>query len=559
MKKIANKTLVVFLLILIFIPSIVSAVIIDGKDIKGNMIKIKENGTSLDQERAQMIAELQNNFGYEGTTLQKQMILKPIIEITEETTPGGMAGPSTKYRIIKIGGHEVLRSSTITDDDIKKSYGWDGASTSWDCSMIVSKGDEGHEVGGEYGQYLYLKIDKLFTGEDIDKVNEEEIDTSPMELALLEQDEAIDEMYDNIADFINSAINFKNNLKHNPTGTVLTCVLDAYLPSIDKTQQMVNSFQKDDELVFSYKRLSESSDDEGPITRNMYANVSKGDENKGDDSWQEIRDVDINNTDLKNFQKFGFSEKTKIPVVTVDITELAQNKVNKFDVNFLVVNNEIHESTSKWSKLRRVVFLIIRITLYLSSSLLVLGLIWYSIQLITRTALTPSKRVIQQNAMNRFAKSCLMFIGTIVIMAIAIYGGQMLYTSVAQTMRTEQRIRVNVEEAGYSFSTNRTGYIRYMAQIENVDLSSKKLEYVLKYRIITLVNLLFSGFMLIRTFLMWVLAIVGPLIVVCDAFDLKNIFNMSFKKWAVSYLELGAMQVVLVLYCLINGLIYNSL
>ena len=224
-----------------------------------------------------------------------------------------------------------------------------------------------------------------------------------------------------------------------------------------------------------------------------------------------------------------------------------------------MVNNEIHESTSKWSKLRRVVFLIIRITLYLSSSLLVLGLIWYSIQLITRTALTPSKRVIQQNAMNRFAKSCLMFIGTIVIMAIAIYGGQMLYTSVAQTMRTEQRIRVNVEEAGYSFSTNRTGYIRYMAQIENVDLSSKKLEYVLKYRIITLVNLLFSGFMLIRTFLMWVLAIVGPLIVVCDAFDLKNIFNMSFKKWAVSYLELGAMQVVLVLYCLINGLIYNSL
>ena len=511
--------------------------VVDGADITDTTITINES------TRDTALGELKNNYGYNGTEIQTQMILRTKITISTEQTPSVMGSQPKSYKSVKIGGQEV-GGINLTDDDIKRMYGWDGKSTSWDASIIVSKKDENYQVQGN--RYLNLKIDKLFTGNDIEKVNDETIDTSPMELSKLEDQENAEEMVDNIVekvgdvkDAILGAVDFAKNFAHNPVGTLMTLLLDGVGGIADVIQSINNLFQILPETGTLEGNKFELDDLQKNSTLNKYTNVSKGYKAGNKADWQE-KAIDLQN------KNEGFNDKTKIPLTVVDVYTMAANKISAFDANFLVIDSNRHSSGSVWITIRNVFVLIIRVIIFIVAAGLMTSLIWNGIQLSSST-ITPVNKQKHMNGVQNFATSVVMLLGTVVIMALCIYANQMFIGDLASGDNPELPIRVNVEEAKYSFSTTRTGYLAYKAQIENVDMWQTKGIYTILYLIFALRNLFLTLVMLFRMIVMFILAIVGPIIVLVHAWGKDEWAPLTYTDWALLYLGVASIQIILAL------------
>ena len=106
---------------------------------------------------------------------------------------------------------------------------------------------------------------------------------------------------------------------------------------------------------------------------------------------------------------------------------------------------------------------------------------------------------------------------------------------------------MNVQEAGYSFSTNPTGYIRYVAGIENHELCGKKILYTSTYLVLAIINLIVMIIMIARTIGMWLLGVLGPIIVALHVLNVDDKFKIKYQDWAKWYLTLAMVQVVLAL------------
>ena len=184
------------------------------------------------------------------------------------------------------------------------------------------------------------------------------------------------------------------------------------------------------------------------------------------------------------------------------------------------------------------------------AAFLITSLIWNGLHLV-RGSLSPEKRKEHVNALNRFATSLVMLVGTVIIMAIGIYANEMFLPKAKgeNASQIEYPIRVNVKDAEYSFSTNITGYVRYMAQIENKKLAEKRFSYTGVYLILAFVNLMSVLAMLVRLVCMMVLAMIGPIIVVLHVLNIENRFKLTYKDWAKWYLRMAALQVILALIC----------
>lgn len=355
------------------------------------------------------------------------------------------------------------------------------------------------------------------------------------------------------------------NLIKNTIGTICSLFLDLIRLIVDGIQIIINLIETPvlhrglefrlaytyDELVEDYKQKQANEDEGNPSdlsagTRDMYTDVKAVKTyGTGCEQWQK-GPIEIDG------DEYEFTMNTEIPVIPIDIYNMAIGDISLLDVNFLT-GNEYHDDNSPWMIIRNVAVAIIHITIYLSMAVLITSLIWHGIHIVKGSIDNPQARAEHKQGLKRFCTSLLMIVGTIVIMALCIFANNMFLGDL-RAEKDELPIRVSVNmplepSGGYSFSTNFTGYVRYMSQIEDVDMYGEKATYVFSYLGLVIVNLLGSLVMLVRMILMLILAIVGPIIAAVHAIRNESIGAINFNTWVKLYVSLAAIQIFFAIVC----------
>ena len=339
----------------------------------------------------------------------------------------------------------------------------------------------------------------------------------------------------------------KENFQHNAVGTLITLALDLVRAILgDLPQFIANMIQTATDHTFyqwqyMYEKEELAKDGDGDL--NKYTQV--GDYEKGNgQKWQKVIDIEKEDSDDKRF-----AEDTKIPVMTGDLYNVSVGHIDFLDINFLT-GNENHDEGSPWMILRNFAASLIHICIYIASAILLVSLIVYGIQIVGHSFDNPEGEAEAKSRLEQFTTSVAMLIGSVVIMGLCIFGSNALFNSLESRETRELPIRVNVETAGYSFSTTAAGYARYMAGIEDVDEWVEKGLHTLTFIVLAWVNLILIIFMIVRMFALWILSMLGP---ITAALHILNIeFGMSFRRWAGLYISLSFVQVFLsIIYTII--------
>ena len=235
--------------------------------------------------------------------------------------------------------------------------------------------------------------------------------------------------------------------------------------------------------------------------------------------------------------------------MTGDWCNVATGHIDIFDVNFLTGNKD-HDEDSPWMTMRNFAAACIHVTIYVASAIILISLFIYGIEILVRTFKSPDEEAEFKSKLNKFVTSIATLIGCVLFMAICIFGSNALFNSFASRDTTEQPIRVNVEGAGYSFSTTPIGYIGYMAKSNDVKRCTEKFAYTAVYIVLVWCNVILIVVMFIRTVGMWILSIIGPVTAVLYIFNIETGFN--FRVWIKYYAILSLMQI---LVSLVNMLI----
>ena len=324
----------------------------------------------------------------------------------------------------------------------------------------------------------------------------------------------------------------------------------------DAVQIVINSIQTvslgtftDLRLAYEYNELVKDANSDGK--RDMYTKVSKY---NGEDyvSYEGQKYVYVDGDDK------GFSMDTEIPVIPIDVYNLSISDISLLDINFLTVDKENREN-SLWMTLRNIAVTIMHVTMYLAAAVLITSLILHGIYIVKGSLDNPQAQMEHKKGIKRFFISLLMLVGSVVIMALSIYASNMFLEGF-QSDTDELPIRVNVSltpeensqsdsesttSGGYSFSTNFTGYIRYMAQINDVDKYTEKAVYTFEYIALVLVNVAGGVFMVVRMIVMLLLAIIGPIVATFYAIKKEDNGTLNYRTWAELYVTLAAVQILM--------------
>ena len=308
----------------------------------------------------------------------------------------------------------------------------------------------------------------------------------------------------------------------------------------DFPQFVINMIQTDADgtlsnwqLMYTKEELTADGEDGGV---NKYTQISDYTEGQGKEC-QEV--IDLKKEDSSDER---FDTETEIPVIISDMYNMAVGHIDFLDVNFLTTNGK-HKADSKWMKLRNIAALFIHISIYLASAILVITLVINGIQIVLTNFRNPEEEAEHKERLERFGTSVAMLVGTVVIMSLCIYSSEAFFDSIEQTKTEELPIRVNVEAAGYSFSTTPTGYVRYMAGIKDVNEYFEKGIFVVTYIVLVWVNVVITGIMLLRMIGLWGLSIAGPITAVLSIFNIEGPVN--FNRWVSLYVRLSFIQVLL--------------
>lgn len=339
---------------------------------------------------------------------------------------------------------------------------------------------------------------------------------------------------------------------HNPIGFGIKKISNGVVQLGDAIQVFCNSIQADEdvdrETLFSYNKLKDGAEGTGDI--NKYTNVAKYGEGDTTASVEIELKKDGNDNDDADYRK-----STKIPVIIGDFYNIAVGHIDCLSINFLTGNQGISENAgvfvSIWLTMRNFVVLVIRAIIYLASGILVIFLVWNGVEIVAHSVDNPQRRAQGKKNLVKFVKALGILIGMIVMMGLFIFASQSMFNSADRVDSYELPIRVNVEDT-YSFSTTITGYVRYLAASEDIDNFLQIAGCTLLYIILTLGNVIFIIFMVIRMIIIWLLSIYGSILSVQYAFGKSD--TSSFMKWAVAY---GCISMISVVYRLIYILILN--
>lgn len=240
---------------------------------------------------------------------------------------------------------------------------------------------------------------------------------------------------------------------------------------------------------------------------------------------------------------------------------IASDHVDFLDVNFLSGSKTKkadgkglrHAKKSIWNNFSDFAGAIIRISIYVASAILLMSLIWYGINIVRHTFDNPRGRADAMTGLTRLRNALGILIGTILFMAICIFGSKAFCDMIKGESSYELPIRVNVEDT-YSFSTTPTGYIRYMSLTTDLEEGIQKFVYTFLYIVLAIVNVLAILLMILRMIVLWGLSIIGPIISVFYVFGRR--WPMSFRTWASLYVIFSMIQAgITIIYMLILNVI----
>ena len=333
----------------------------------------------------------------------------------------------------------------------------------------------------------------------------------------------------------------------NPMGFILTAFFDGWrMLIVDNIQSFANILTFSDvKLDYDYSELKESDNSE----INKYVNVGKYDKTKAyskDTTNALPRKINIaKDTIHTDEEDRKFSETTKITYIAMDLFNVATNKIESFDINFIAVNNNIHQEDSTWMYFRSIYTIILRMEIFLCSMYLVAILIFNGIKFVKSGISNPDEHLESRNVIERFGKSLLMLVGTVVIISLTVYLSDLLADKIKVQSSNEFPIRVYVEEANYTFSTNITGYYRYMSCIEGINNYADKGLYTFLYTGLAVMNFAVAFFMFLRLFVMMMLSAAGPIIAV--KYSKGNENGMKYSAWVTAVFGLAVSKIIVIL------------
>ena len=434
--------------------------------------------------------------------------------------------PHTRYTLKELKKWWGLDEG-VTESDLKKGY-------TWKTNIIV-------EASGNFGTdhstlaySIYLK--KLFAGDDLDKIDGEVTSDEDADATVADDRKKIETMAKVVEDWV-------ADFMKNPWGKIVSTLMDFFGMIGDGIQWLANSIQLKDgtKVLYTYTYLS--GDKSGAKERNLYTNVGKYEKGA-----KVVTGIDVEQ-DGNNDGSKDFTKKTRIPLMVGDLYNVAVGHIDFLDVNFLTGNKD-HDEGSPWMILRNFAAGLIHISIYIASAILLVMLIIYGIQIVGHSFDNPEGEAEAKTRLEQFTTSIAMLIGYVVIMGLCIFGSDTFFKSLENRENAELPIRVNVETAGYSFSTTAAGYARYMAGIEDVDEWVEKGLYTLGFIVLAWVNLAVIIFMIVRMFALWILSMIGPIAAALHILNIEGM--MSFRRWAGLYISLSLIQVLLsMIYTLI--------
>ena len=125
----------------------------------------------------------------------------------------------------------------------------------------------------------------------------------------------------------------------------------------------------------------------------------------------------------------------------LDINFLSGNKSKKADGKGLR-----HSQSSIWNNFSDFAGAIIRISIYIASAILLMSLIWYGINIVRHTLDNPRGRADAIAGLARLRNALGILIGTILFMAVCIFGSKAFCDAIKSEDSYELPIRVNVED-----------------------------------------------------------------------------------------------------------------
>ena len=366
--------------------------------------------------------------------------------------------------------------------------------------------------------YSVLAVDSNDISVSIDNANDKTVGTSFISI--------VKGGWDLVSDF-----------RQNPLGTIVSIIMEFLGGVADAIQWVDNLIQTGEftNVLNSYDYLSDSDSDEDNL--NKYTNV--GDYEKGAKS---VYGIDISKDENGN-GKDSFTKKTEIPVPVGDLYNLSVGHIDVVNSDFFSSQNNKDGDNSKWKMMRNLAATLIRISLYFAGAILIISLIFTGVKIVKTSIDNPQKNSEYKKQLERFATSVLMLVGTVIIMALCVFGAKSLGGDIVKDDSYEYPIRLNVEDS-YSFSTTVTGYFRYMSLTDDVDEWMKKVACTITYLILTIINFIGVILMLVTMLALWILAIIGPITAIMYIFKSQKF--MSFGTWAISYVTMSCIQILLV-------------
>ena len=335
------------------------------------------------------------------------------------------------------------------------------------------------------------------------------------------------------------------DLKKKIQTKLLECITNLVLGAFrsifgDFPQTVANSIESSSDgtkvffkTMYSYDELKK----DGKGSLNKYTNVGTYEEGAKKE-WQKVIDVTKKDVDDTSFDK-----DTEIPVMKGDWYNIAVNHISLFDINFLTGTPS--NKNSIWLFIRNFAAILIRISFYIACAILLSSLIVNGIRIIMHATDSPEHQITAKSQIERLASSVALLLSSILIMGLCIFGTEAIYNTISKEGSYELPIRVNVESAGYSFSTTIAGYMRYMYDIQDLDRIGEKFLYVFAYIILSWVNLAMVIIMFFRVIALWGLSIAGPITAALNVFGINGI--MDYRIWVRRYVFNTSIQVFLIL------------
>lgn len=427
-----------------------------------------------------------------------------------------------------------------------QNWGWNGIDNSWNTWIIVSPSYDSVGYADSKGTHNELTINLNYcTSESewnqLKDIYKNELNTEyVIESNLSDFGEDLAGINEDIEDSKEKLKEIALKVLENPIGTAVSYFVGMLRDALgDSFQKLANTITFTNiDMTYTSNEISNNSE------INKYVNIgSYKKDGVIDKQNQKVINIDEIDSDEKEDKRF--SEDTEIPLIMIELYNIAADNVPFFDINFLVVDESKHPEGSAWRNLRNFATAVVHIVIYIVSAFLILMLIYNGIKIVTYSLDSPEAKKRYKEGLHKFALSLLMLVGTIVIMALSIYGSNIFLDNVKVKNSEEGPIRVNVEEAKYSFSTTITGYFRYMAEIEGVNRCLEKGVYAFCYIVLAFINLLLASFMVIRMLGMLVLSMLGPILVGLNTINIKS--PMKYSTWIRLYVSLAAVQIIFTL------------